>query len=131
MMHFATELPDGVKLSEHHTKGVPFYIGVQSFGLTYWIPAKPKIRMLLELDVRGRDAKRDRRFRWDRYRKADALRDIVSALEIQVRDVVLAGIEQKVTDALLDRMREVMSPTVRGMIDEQAQKALPAPEEKR
>jgi hypothetical protein len=126
MMQIVKKLPRHVKLSPHLRERAPFYVLITHFGLPYYIPGTPKIRRLLELDANGRPGQPDRRLRWRDFDKADALRDIVAALSLQVRDVELAGIEQGVTQALLDRMAEVMRPTVRGMIDAKAVKTLPA-----
>jgi hypothetical protein len=125
MMYVVHELPEGVRLSDHLRSQADFYIAVQSFGISYYIPATPRIRRLLMLDKHGLDAKPDMRLKWWRMSKADAIRDIIQAIELQVRDVVLAGIEQNVTDTLLDRMRDLMSPTVRGLIEDQTTKLLP------
>ena len=116
MIEIVKELPEHVELSQHLRERADFYLCVQSLGVSYYIPATPDVRRLLSLDKRGRDAKPDGRRRWTIYDKGDALRDIVSALSLQVRDVELAGVEQNVTETLLDRMREVMSPTVRRLV---------------
>lgn len=127
MLHIVRKLPKHVELSQHLREQTAYYIGVQSLGITYYVPATPEIRDLLELDGRGRDARRDRRRRWTNCEKADALRDIVAALSLQARDVELAGIERNVTDALLDRMRGALHATVRKSVEaERAKKALTA-----
>jgi hypothetical protein len=41
----------------------------------------------------------------------------VAALLLQVRDVVFAGVEENVKQALLDRMKQVMTPTVKQLIE--------------
>jgi hypothetical protein len=117
MMYVVHELPEHVELSPHLKDRADFYLCVQSFGVSYYIPATAKIRRLLCLDKKGRDAKPDMRLRWWSMDKADALRDIISALELQVRDVVLAGVEQNVTATLLERMEAVMQPTVRRLVN--------------
>jgi hypothetical protein len=130
MMYIVWELPEHVELSEHLKKQAEFYICVQSFGISYYIPATPKIRRLIGLDTKGNDAEPDRRRKWSKYQKADAIRDIVAALELQVRNVVLAGIEENVKQALLQRMDEAMTPTVRAMVRGAPRKLLAAPKEK-
>jgi adenosyl cobinamide kinase/adenosyl cobinamide phosphate guanylyltransferase len=85
----------------------------------------------LELNSKGHDAQRDRRLRWSSIEKGNALRDIVASIELQVRDVVLAGIEENVTNQLLKRMDAALRPTVRQAIVAQAVKQLPAPEVER
>jgi len=116
MIYVVKKLPKHVKLSEHLRKQSSVFLCVQSFGINYYIPATPDIRRLLCLNKDGHDAKPDMRRSWWSMDKADALRDIISALELQVRDVVLAGIEQNVKRALLERMDTLMTPTVRGAI---------------
>jgi hypothetical protein len=126
MIYIVDKLPDDVKLSEHLRGMAEFYLCVQSFGINYYIPATPRIRQLVELDSKGLDAPRDKRRRWDRYEKGDALRDIVAAIELQVRDVVLAGIERNVMDALLKRLEIALDKTVvRAVADRVTQKLLP------
>ena len=127
-MEIVDELPDGIELSEHLRSQAAFYLRVPSFGIPYYIPATPKIRRLLGLDARGREAKPDGRLSWTLYDRASALRDIVSALHLQVRDVVLAGIEEDVKAALLERMNYLMTPTVQVMVRKRAALALPEPE---
>jgi hypothetical protein len=115
-MEITRKVPKHVELSPRLKEKAAFYIRIMSLGIPYYIAATPVVQRLLTLDKDGKDAKPDLRLRWDSYKKEDALRDIVSSLELQVRDVVLAGIESNVTDALLARMAEVMSPTVRAKI---------------
>jgi sulfite reductase alpha subunit-like flavoprotein len=124
MMYVVHELPDHVELSPNLRDRAEFYLCVQSFGISYYIPATPRIRRLLMLDKQGKDAKPDQRLRWWRMDKGEAVRDIIQSLELQVRDVVLAGIEQNVTHALLERMEAVMQPTVHGLVAKQATKKL-------
>jgi hypothetical protein len=61
MMYIVRELPEHVELSEHLKNQAEFYICVQSFGISYYIPATPKIRRLVGLDAKGNDAENDRR----------------------------------------------------------------------
>lgn len=116
MIYVVKELPEYVQLSDRLKGMASCYLCVQSFGVNYYIPATPNIRRLLCLNKDGHDAKPDMRRRWDSYQKANALRDIVSSLSLQVRDVELAEIEGNVKQALLHRMDELMTPTVRGAI---------------
>ena len=120
MLYIVKELPEGVELSPRLRERADFFLSVQSFGVSFYIPATPKIRRLLCLDKHGRDVKPDMRRRWWNYDKADALRDIVCSLELQVRDVVLTEIEGNVTRTLLNEMRGLMRPKVRSLIDAQA-----------
>lgn len=126
MLHIVKELPDDVELSEHLRDRADFYLCVQSFGISFYIPATADVRRLLCLDKNGQDVKPDMRKRWWSYDKADALRTIINALELQIRDVMLAGIEENVTRILLDRMDAAMRPTVKSLIDRQV-KMLPKP----
>lgn len=117
-MNIVHQLPEHVELSEHLREQAAFYICVESLGVGYYIPGTPEVCQLLELDSRGRDAKRDQRRRWNNFRKADALRDIVSALSLQVRDVELAGVERNVSATLLSQMRKAMRPTLRRTLED-------------
>lgn len=125
MLTVVRKLPKHVRLSERLREHAPFYLAVQHFGITYYVAATPKVRQLLGLNAKGEEAPPDRRRTWSRYDKADAVRDIIDALHLQVRDVVLAGIEQNVTQTLLERMDEAMRPTVRIMVQKQAVELLP------
>ena len=116
MIYVVKELPEHVKLSPRLREQASVYLCVESLGVDYYIAATPKVRRLLCLDKHGHDAKPDMRRSWRTYDKADALRDIINSLELQVRDVELAGIEENVKEALLDRMDALMTPTVRGAI---------------
>lgn len=111
-MTIVYELPDGVELSEHLREHATFYICVMYSGLNYYIAATPNVRRLFELNDKGEPDKPDKRRRWTEYEKAYALRDIIAALHLQTRDVVLAGIESNVSRTLLGRMDELMRPTV-------------------
>jgi len=120
MIEIVRELPDHVELSEHLRDRADFYLMVLSFGVGYYIPATDDVRLLFGIDKNGRWLKSPRSARAWRNRQFDgsaALRDIVSALSLQVRDVELAGVEQNVTRELLDRMEKLMQPTVRRAID--------------
>jgi hypothetical protein len=128
MLTIVKELPEHVELSQHLREGTPFYIKVTHFGVPYYIAGTTNVRQLLELDKNGKQGQRDRRLRWGEYQKADALRDIVSSLHLQVRDVALAGVEERVTTTLLDRMERALAPTVRRAVEGEARKALPPPE---
>lgn len=115
-MQITRKIPEHVELSPRLIEKAAFFILVQSLGITYYIAATPAVCRLLTLDKNGKDAKPDQRRRWDSFTKEDALRDIITSLELQVRDVVLAGIEENVSGVLLDRMAELMSPTIRAKI---------------
>lgn len=125
-MQIVHELPEHVELSQHLRDKSPFFLVVQLLGITYYIAATPTVRRLLELDEKGKTEKPDRRRRWDRYKMEDALRDIINSLHLQVRDVVLAGIEQNVTETLLAKMQEAMRPTVRKAIHARTEVRWPA-----
>lgn len=123
-MTITRELPEGVELSPHLREQATFFIEVMLDGITYYIAATPRVRRLFELDERGRPNKPDRRRSWDDFEKDKALRDIASSLHLQVRDVVLAGIEENVSRVLLGKMRRAMAPTIRAHVLARTPRAL-------
>jgi hypothetical protein len=128
MIEIVRELPAHVELSEHLRGRADFYLMVLSFGVGYYIPATPDVRRMLGLDKNGHWLKHPasaRAWRNRQFDAADALRDIVGALSLQVRDVELAGVEEGVTRELLDRMATLMRPTIRKRIADRTKKPVP------
>jgi hypothetical protein len=123
-MTIAHELPEGVELSPHLRERASFYIEVMLDGITYYIAATPHVRRLFELDERGRPGRPDRRRKFDSFEKEKALRDITSSIHLQLRDVVLAGIEADVSRVLLGKMRRAMAPTIRAHVFARTPRAL-------
>jgi hypothetical protein len=123
-MQIVKKIPRHVTLSKHLRARAPFFILVTEFGVPYYIAATPKVRQMLKLDIHGKPATPKQRRIWrDQFDNDDALRDVIASIHLQLRDVVLTGIEQDVTDTLLDKMREAMHPTVAGMIEKKAEPA--------
>lgn len=60
MITVVRKLPRGVKLSQHLNEHAPFYVMITLYRVPYYIAATPKVRQLLELDMNGKDAHRDR-----------------------------------------------------------------------
>ena len=117
-MNSTSKLPPGIKLSPHLMELADRFIPVQLFGRNFYIAGTPHVRRLLGIDPpTGRT--------WRREHDAEAaLRDIVSSLELQVRDNVLAGIQERVTETLLGEMRGMMGRRIEADIQAHTQSLL-------
>jgi hypothetical protein len=113
------KLPKHISLSPHLRERAAFYIVIMLQGSRFYIAATPEVRRMLRVDIHGKPAMPKRR-RKDEFDTEKALRDVLASVLLQLRDCVFAEIEGNVKQTLLHRMSQLMSPTVRGMIETSA-----------
>lgn len=115
-------LPSDITLSPDLMERACFFIEVSCMWGTYYIAATPDVCQVLQLTRHGNTSPSKKSPR--RFDQAKALRDIVSSMHLQIREGIMAGIGGEVTQALLERMDELMAPTVHLHVNSAVQRKL-------
>jgi len=121
--HTVKHLPDHIKLCQDIRDRSPFYIVVQYFGHSYYVGATEHVRFLFGIDKNGQEVEGGRKRRGDFLEGEKAIRDVVLSLELQIRDYVLEGIQERVRDEVFEKLNELVSAPIRKRVNELAEAA--------
>jgi hypothetical protein len=113
MIRTIKKLPKRIRLSQYLEEKASCYVEIVYSGHSFYIPATKTIRAMLGINKNGKriegEPQPQTRKGWKRDFDNDvALRDIVDALYLQIRDYVLSEVEGNVSQMILEKMEKAM-----------------------
>ena len=126
LMEYRKSLPKGVPTCSDQQDRAHGFVGILYSGHTYWLPITKEMKRLFGISLRAGNIvfKKDD----DKYDFEKAVREIVHAVYLQIRDTVGSEIEQALMTEIRDGFSQMLFKQVADRVDASLTKALPPPQ---
>ena len=114
MIEFKIKPRKGIELSPDIKKRTVFYCELFMCGVRYTIPITKEVKKVMGIKLKN--GKPDMSFNWEN-KFENALRDIVGAIYLQVRDVVAEGITEELATDIKNRFENLVRPSLENTVE--------------